>query len=205
MSPQTMLCVFILVVCGPIPLTDAQDTITCQNLEYTGAIKEVIETGSTKLAKATFDAAMAGEGFATTIVSAGIDELPYVGMMLSSLFNHIESATGDRGLQLEDVYNSLKTEIDQLKKHMDQSIVELKLDDIKEAFGASDGGGILSHAHHCQDAYKGDADELAHCLENLRAMLSQQYHFFLPEGETASAYEQTLCLCSACSDNSTRL
>ncbi|XP_078369449.1 uncharacterized protein LOC144653348 [Oculina patagonica] len=35
---------------------------------------------------------------------------------------------------------------------------------------------------------------MVNCLENLRSMLTQQYHFFLPADSKASSYEQTLPL-----------
>ena len=193
MSPQAMLCVFILVVCGLIPLIDA-NAIHCQNLEYTGPIKEVIEMKPTKLAEATDAAAAAAEGFAMDMVSAGIGGIPFVGIMLSSMFDQIVASFGSGGLQIEDVFNSLKLEIYQLKEYMDQNIEEVKIDYIRKAFGTTSRGGMLGYAKHCTDSYKTRANEMAVCLENLRAMLSQQYHFFMPEGETPSAYEQTLPL-----------
>ena len=76
---------------------------------------------------------------------------------------------------------------------MDEEIVELKIDQIKKKFG-TDKGGMLSYAQHCRNTYKDDADDMTTCLENVRAMLVAQYHFFLPEDEKASSYEQTLPL-----------
>ena len=192
MSPQATLFAFILVVCGLSPLTDAQDAIHCENLEYTGPIREVIKLKPTKLAQATDEAADKAQEVATTIAAAGLDSIPIVGGALSSLFDKlVETFSGD--LEPEDVYNSLQIEIAQLRKYMDQGIEDVKIDYVKKAFGTNR-GGILSYAQHCQDTYKDDAEEMAPCLENLRAMLSQQYHFFLPEGETPNAYEQTLPL-----------
>ena len=76
---------------------------------------------------------------------------------------------------------------------MDQEIEELKLDQIKKVFGTSR-GGMLSYAKHCKDTYKNDPDDMSTCLENLRAMIVEQYHFFLPENDKASSYEQALPL-----------
>ena len=78
---------------------------------------------------------------------------------------------------------------------MDQEINEVKLDYmyIKKAFGSSH-GGILSYAMYCQKTYQGDADEIAPCLENVHAMLTQQYHFFLPSDSRVSSYEFSLPL-----------
>lgn len=53
---------------------------------------------------------------------------------------------------------------------------------------------MLGYAHYCKDTYKDYADEMSACLENLRAMMAQQYHFFLPKDDKASSYEQTLPL-----------
>ncbi|KAJ7388815.1 hypothetical protein OS493_035372 [Desmophyllum pertusum] len=167
MSPQAMLCVFILVVCGLIPLIDA-NAIQCQNLEYTGPIKEVIEMKPTKLAEATDAAAAAAEGFAMDMASAGIGGIPFVGIMLSSMFDQIMASVGSGGLQIEGVF---------------------------QQFEARDLSAQRVHGpEHRGDSYKERANEMAVCLENLRAMLSQQYLFFMPEGETPSAYEQTLPL-----------
>lgn len=85
----------------------------------------------TELAEATAEAATAAEGFATDMVSGAIGGVPYVGMSLSSMFNQWLTVYGG-GLDLVDVYNSLKLEIDQLKKYMDQEIEELKLDQIEK-------------------------------------------------------------------------
>jgi len=76
---------------------------------------------------------------------------------------------------------------------MDQEIEELKFDQIKRMFG-TERGGMLSYAQHCKDTYKSDPDDMANCLENLRSMLIQQYHFFVPEDSKPSSYEQTLPL-----------
>lgn len=53
---------------------------------------------------------------------------------------------------------------------------------------------MLSYVQHCRNTYKDDADDMKPCLENVRSMLVSQYHFFLPEDENASSYEQTLPL-----------
>ena len=53
---------------------------------------------------------------------------------------------------------------------------------------------MLGYAQHCKDTYKDYADEMSACLENLRAMMAQQFHFFLPKDDKASSYEQTLPL-----------
>ena len=37
---------------------------------------------------------------------------------------------------------------------------------------------------HCEKTYKGDAEDMANCLENLRSMLAQQYHFFVPSADS---------------------
>ena len=194
MSPQATLCAFILVVGGLSPLTDAsEEIIHCQNLEYTGPIKEVIKMKPTKLAQATDEAAQIGQGLATDMVSAGVGGIPFVGAALSSLFDQLVSAYGGGDLSIESVYNSLQTEVAQLRKYMDQSIEDVKIDYIRKVFGTRE-GGILSYAKHCQYTYKDHVDELGPCLENLRGMLTTQYHFFLPQGETARSYEQTLPL-----------
>lgn len=130
-SSQTIrLCAFLLIVCGLILLTDAQG-VECENLHYAGPIKDVIDMKPTELAEATAEAATAAEGFATDMVSGAIGGVPYVGMSLSSMFNQWLTVYGG-GLDLVDVYNSLKLEIDQLKKYMDQEIEELKLDQIEK-------------------------------------------------------------------------
>ena len=147
----------------------------------------------TKLAEATAAAAAAAEGFAADMVSGAIGGIPYGGMMLSSLFNQILSVYGKGGLDVVDVYNSLKLEIDQLQRYMDQEIEELKFDQIKNAFGIN-GGGMLGYAQHCKNTYKYDPDDMSACLENLRALMAQQYNFFLPKDDKASSYEQTLPL-----------
>ena len=183
-SHQARLWIMVLAVCSVTPLIHAADNILhCHNLEYAGPIKEVIEMKPTKLAEKTSNAAKVIQGFATDMASSAIEEIPVVGSVLSTLFGHIVDAYGGGGLDPEDVYNSLKTEIDQLKKYMDQEIVEAKLDYIKKAFGTSH-GGILSYAMHCEKTYKGDADDMANCLENLRSMLTQQYHFFVPSADS---------------------
>ena len=53
---------------------------------------------------------------------------------------------------------------------------------------------MLGYAQHCKDTYKDDVDDMSACLENLRAMIAEQYHFFLPEDDKASSCEQTLPL-----------
>ena len=135
---------------GSVGATEKHDysiwrPVPVPNLEYTGPIKEVIEMKPTKLAEKISNAAKVIQGFATDMASSAIEEIPVVGSVLSTLFGHIVDAYGGGGLDPEDVYNSLKTEIDQLKKYMDQEIVEAKLDYIKKAFGTSH-GGILSYA-----------------------------------------------------------
>ena len=147
----------------------------------------------TELAEATAAAAAAAEGFATDMVSGGIGGVPYAGMMLSSLFNQWLSVYGKGGLDVVDVYNSLKLEIDQLRNYMDQEIEELKVNQIANAFG-TDGGGMLGYAQHCNDTYREDLDDMSACLENLRALMAHQYNFFLPKDVKVSTYEQTLPL-----------
>ncbi|KAL9971905.1 hypothetical protein ACROYT_G018126 [Oculina patagonica] len=192
-STWTRLCALILIVCGLIAITDAQDVITCQNLHYAGPIKEVIEMKPTKLAEGTNEAAEIAKGLALDLTSGAIGSIPVVGSALSSLFDQIAEVFGDDSLSAEDVYNSLSQEISKLKQYMDQEIEELKFDQIKKAFG-TDRGGMLSYAKHCKDTYKSDPDDMMNCLENLRSMLIQQYHFFLPADSKASSYEQTLPL-----------
>ena len=192
-SPKTKLCVFIFIAYGMIALTDAQDVMKCFNLHYSGPIKEVIEMKATKLAEATNEAADVAKGFAIDMASNAIDSIPFVGSMLSSLFDHLIEAFGDDELSAEDVYNSLSQEIGQLKKYMDQQIEELKFDQIKSKFG-TERGGMLSYAQHCKDTYKSDPDDMANCLENLRSLLIAQYHFFLPGDSKPRSYEQTLPL-----------
>ena len=147
----------------------------------------------TELAEATATAAAAAEGFASDMVSGAIGGIPYVGIMLSSLFEQWLSVYGKGELDVVAVYNSLKLEIDQLRRYMDQEIEELKVDQIEKAFG-TDGGGMLGYAEHCNNTYKEDPDDMSACLENLRALMAQQYNFFLPKDEKASSYEQTLPL-----------
>ena len=194
MTFQTIrLCAFLLIGYGLFPLTDGQDTVVCKNLRYAGPIKNVIDMRPTKLAEVTAAAAEAAEGFATDMASGAIGGIPYVGMMLSSVFEQWLSVYGAGDLDPVAVYNSLKLEIDQLKLYMDQEIEELKLDQIKKAFGTN-GGGIMGYAKHCKNTYKDDPDDMSACLENLRALMEQQYQFFLPKDEKASSYEQTLPL-----------
>ena len=160
-SRQARLWIMVLAVCSVTPLIHAaRNILHCHNLEYTGPIKEVIKMKPTKLAEKTSNAAKVIQGFATDMASSAIEEIPVVGSVLSTLFGHIVDAYGGGGLDPEDVYNSLKTEIDQLKKYMDQEIVEAKLDYIKKAFGTSH-GGILSYTMHCEKTYKGDAEDMA--------------------------------------------
>ncbi len=151
----------------------------------------------TKLAEATSKAADIAKGFAQDMASNALDAIPVFGSALSSLFGHIADAYGDDSMSAEDVYNDLSKEIGQLKNYMDQEIEELKFETIKNKFG-SERGGMLSYAQHCKDTYKSDADadDMANCLENLRSMLIQQYHFFVPEpaDTRASSFEQTLPL-----------
>ena len=125
------------------------------------------------------------------MVGLAIDQSPVVGVMLSTMFDQLVSIFGG-GVDMEDVYKSLKEEIDQLKEYMDQEIEELKLDQIKKVFETSK-GGMLGYAKHCKDTYKNDPD-MSTCLENLRAMMVEQYHLFLPESDKASSCEQTLPL-----------
>ena len=186
------LCAFFFIVYGLIPLTDAEDQVACINLEYAGPIREVIERKPTKLAEAITEAASETEEFALAMVGLAIDQIPVVGAMLSTMFDQLVSIFGG-GVEIEDVYKSLKEEIDELKEYMDQEIEELKLDQIKKVFGTSR-GGMLGYAKHCKDTYKDDPDDMSTCLENLRAMMVEQYHFFLPENDMARSYEQTLPL-----------
>ena len=193
--PQARLCSLVLVVSALLPLTDAGGVV-CMNMQYAGPVKEVIEAKPTKLADATLKAAGEGIKFVRDLVSvAGIATIPTVGRALSVMFKYVVSAFGfgDGALSPEDVYSSLKEEIAQLRQYMDQEIEDLKIDQIRKAFG-TDRGGMLSYAEHCKNTYKDDADDMATCLENLRSMLIQQYHFFLPENERASSYEQSLPL-----------
>ena len=190
-SPQAIwLCAFLLVVL--IPFTEAENKVICINLEYAGPIEEVIHRKPTKLAEAITEAASQTEEFALAMVGLAIDQIPVVGAMLSTMFEQLVSFFGEE-VGVEDVYKSLKEEIDQLKEYMDQEIEELKLDQIKNVFGTAR-GGILGYAKHCKDTYKKDADDMSNCLENLRAMMVNQYHFFLPQDAKASTYEQTLPL-----------
>ena len=193
-SPQAIwLFAFFLVVYGLIPLTEAaENKVVCINLEYAGPIKEVINRKPTKLAEAITDAASETEEFALAMVGVAIDQIPVFGAMLSTMFDQLVNIFGG-GVEVEAVYESLKEEIDQLKEYMDEEIKKLKLDQIKNLFGTAK-GGILGYARHCKDTYKNDADDMSNCLENLRAMMVEQYHFFLPEDDQASSYEQTLPL-----------
>ena len=193
-SPQAIwLCAFFFVVYGLIPLTEAENKVVCINLQYAGPIKEVINRKPTKLAEAITEAASETQEFALAMVGVAIDQIPVVGAMLSSMFEQLVNIFGGGGVEVEEVYESLKEEIDQLKEYMDEEIKQLKLDQIKKLFGTAR-GGILGYAKHCKDTYKKDADDMSHCLENLRAMMVEQYHFFLPEDDKASSYEQTLPL-----------
>ena len=119
------LCAFFFIVYGLIPLTDAEDQVACVNLEYAGPIKEVINRKPTKLAEAITEAASETEEFALAMVGLAIDQIPVVGAMLSTIFDQLVSIFGG-GADIEDVYKSLKEEIDQLKEYMDQEIEELK-------------------------------------------------------------------------------
>ena len=192
MASQTVMR--IIAVCGVTPVILAQDIFSCHNLQYAGPIKEVIEMRPTKLAEKTSNAAKIGIGFAKTMTSNAIGEIPVVGSILSTLFDELADVYGPGGdLDPEEVYNSLKVEIDQLKEYMDQEISEAKLDYIKKIFGTSN-GGILSYSMHCQKTYKNDAEDMAPCLENLHSMLTTQYHFFLPSDSKVSSYEFSLPL-----------
>ena len=194
MASQTVMWIIIFAVCGVTPVILAQDVFSCYNLQYAGPIKEVIEMRPTKLAEKTSNAAKIGIGFAKTMTSNAIGEIPVVGSILSTLFDELADVYGPGGdLDPEDVYNSLKVEIDQLKEYMDQEISEAKLDYIKKIFGTSN-GGILSYSMHCQKTYKNDAEDMAPCLENLHSMLTTQYHFFLPSDSKVSSYEFSLPL-----------
>ena len=192
-SPQTIrLCAFLLIVYGLIPLTSAEYQVICLNLEYDGPIKDVIDMKPTKLAGVRTEAASETEEFALAMVSGAIDSIPVVGAMLSAMFDQVLSIFGG-GVDVTDVHKSLKEEIDQLKEYMDQEIKELMLDQIKNVFGTSK-CGMLGYAKRCKDIYNEGADDMSTCLENLRAMMVEQYHFFLPEDDKASSYEQTLPL-----------
>lgn len=191
---QTMLWILILTACGVTPLIRVNgDEFVCHNVEYAGPIKEVIQIKPTKLAEKTSNAAKHVKGLAIAVASGVIAKIPVAGSILGAVFKELAGAFGNKGLQAEDVYNSLKKEIDQLKSYVDQEIDEVKLDYIKKAFGTSR-GGILSYAMHCQKTYQGDADDIAPCLENVNAMLTQQYHFFMPSDSRLSSYEFSLPL-----------
>lgn len=149
----------------------------------------------TKLAQKTSNAAKIGIGFAKTMISNNLGNIPAVGSILSALFDEIAGVYGPGGgLDPEDVYNSLKAEIDKLKEYMDQEILEAKLEDIRNAFGTRN-GGILSYAMYCQKTYKNDAEDMAPCLENVNAMLTSEHHNFMPSGgKPVSFYESSLPL-----------
>jgi len=191
--PQSIrLCASFLIVYGLISLSEAQNQVACFNLEYAGPIKEVIDKKPTKLAEAITNAASETEEFALAMVQASIDSIPVAGAMLSALFEQFVGIFGG-GMDLNDVYDSLMEEIHQLKEYMDQEIEDLRLDQIKNKFGTSR-GGMLGYAQHCKNTYKDDVDDMSTCLENLRAMMMEHYHFFLPEKDKDSSYEQTLPL-----------
>lgn len=134
-SSQASLCSLILVVCALLPVTDAEDQVVCMNMEYSGPVKEVIEAKATKLAED--EAGSKGRQFALDLIEYGIGKIPHVGEALDFFFGQIkDSLSGDSGeLSAEDVYNSLKEEIKQLRQYMDEEIVELKIDQIKKIFG----------------------------------------------------------------------
>ncbi|PFX33448.1 hypothetical protein AWC38_SpisGene1735 [Stylophora pistillata] len=194
MARQTILWILIFTVCRVTPVILAEDKFYCHNLQYAGPIKDVIVMKPTKLAEKTSNAAKIGIGFAKTMISNTLGDIPVVGSILSALFDEIADVYGPGGgLDPEDVYNSLKAEIDKLKEYMDQEILEAKLEDIKNAFGTRN-GGILSYAMYCQKTYK-NAEDMAPCLENVNALLTSQYHNFLPpDGKPVSFYESSLPL-----------
>ncbi|KAJ7388814.1 hypothetical protein OS493_035371 [Desmophyllum pertusum] len=136
MSPQATLFAFILVVCGLSPLTDAQDAIHCENLEYTGPIRE-------------------NQRMFTTV---------------------------------------LQIEIAQLRKYMDQSIEDIKVDYVRKAFWNKQRWNPELRATLRRNLRRRRGRNGAFAWRIYALCLSQQYHFFLPEGETPSAYEQTLPL-----------
>lgn len=195
MARQVIMWILIFTVCGVTPVILAEDKFYCHNLQYAGPIKDVIVMKPTKLAEKTSNAAKIGIGFAKTMISNTLGDIPVVGSILSALFDEIADVYGPGGgLDPEDVYNSLKAEIDKLKEYMDQEILEAKLEDIKNAFGTRN-GGILSYAMYCQKTYKNDAEDMAPCLENVNALLTSQYHNFLPpDGKPVSFYESSLPL-----------
>lgn len=195
MARQVIMWILIFTVCGVTPVILAKDKFYCHNLQYAGPIKDVITMKPTKLAEKTSNAAKIGIGFAKTMISNTIGEIPAVGSILSALFDELADVFGlGGGLDPEDVYNSLKAEIDKLKEYMDQEILEAKLENIKNAFGTRN-GGILSYAMYCQKTYKNDAQDMAPCLENVNAMLTSHYHnFLLEDGKPVSVYESSLPL-----------
>ena len=196
MSHQGILWILIFTVCGVTPLIHAQDSVHCFNLEYTGPVKDVIKMKPTKLAESTSEAAQVVQGLAVDMATLAIESIPVAGTFLGALFGQIADVYGLAGgddLDPQQVYDDLKEEIDQLREYMDEQIIQAKLDYIAKAFGTTR-GGIMSYAMHCQRTFKGDAEDMAPCLENVHAMLTQQYHFFMPSDSKVSSYEFSLPL-----------
>ena len=178
-----------LLLAGFFVATSADEqTGLCIKLGYVGPVGEVIDRKPTKLALASDDAALATLAEVGSVVT---EQIPIVGKFLSFTFDAL--ANFFEGDVIEEMYDSLFSEIQAVRQYVDQNIRVVNLQYVKDMFGTKE-GGIFGIALYCRNTFTGQAEEMDRCLETLRTTLIQQYHFFMPDDDDVELNELTLPL-----------
>lgn len=119
------------------------------------------------------------------LLSGGIGAIPVVGDILTSFFGLMGNFFGGPTWEeaVDQLYEDLSQEVENMKLYMDQSIAELKVEDVNANLG-----GLFISAQACEKYT--DANLMITCIVALRITILADWLYFMPhlEGSPGSRY-----------------
>ena len=111
------------------------------------------------------------------IITGAIGSIPVVGALLSGYFTAFRTIFGASSTEeaLEAFYNALSEEVDAIINYVDQKVLELQVQDIKNKIG-----GLEIAALDCTNHFSGNAQDMKTCLISVRSDIISEVQYFFP-------------------------
>lgn len=145
--------------------------------EYDGPPGEIVQGKPSLPSDVSFDQSAALDA-SLDIITGVIGTIPEVGALLAGYFTAFRTIFGQSSTEqaLEEFYSALSEEVDAIINYVDQKVLDLQVQDIKNKIG-----GLETVALDCTNHYSGNPQDMKTCLIAVRADIVGQVEYFFPD------------------------
>jgi hypothetical protein len=144
---------------------------------YDGPPGEIVEGDPSLPSDVSFNQSAALDA-TLDIISGAIGSIPEVGSLLSGYFSAFRTIFGAAKTEeaLQKFYSALSEEVDAIIDYVDQKVLALEVDDIKDKIG-----GLQTAALDCFNHYSVNAQDMKTCLIAVREDIIGEVEYFFPD------------------------